>query len=729
MTENDIWIKYEKEENRIGYGTFGDVYKIKNKETGYYYALKVIDKDKFNESITLLKKEIEIMKKINTENSVSIKEIFDTKRYFYIIMDLCEYNLEDYIKRREDSITINEIKEILTQLNNCFKIMYKENIIHRDLKPKNILISLKKIDKCLIKLSNYGSSKCLNQLNTNTIGNNRTLLTMAPEVLNDQKELINSKCDIWSLGIIIYYLLFKEYPYNGNNEYKILQDINTNKKLKKCNNEELNDLLNNMLKINVNERISWDDYFNHSFFQNKEITSDNNLEKKSVSYPQFNFNCELHSINVNNYCKTCKKNICNSCLKEHSQHQTISFSEIGLTNEERKKLDDLKQEIENNLNIFSKISNNIENIIKQIKLIKGNEFAYKNDEKNNYKKYYIDLLEMMNDQIKNKTNIELIDLNYIICEYGDIIKDKLNEPIQILNCYEEAKKEYSSLKGKNNEKEIKDNCELYLNDKKIDFCYKYTFKKEGNYIIKIIFENPLNNTNYIFSNCSSLTSLDLSNFYTNNITNMSFMFAHCSSLTSLELSNYNTNKVTNMEYMFNNCSSLTSLNLSSFNTNNVTNMNSMFSNCSSLTSLDLSNFNTNNVIYMNGMFYNCRSLTSLNLSNFNSNNVTNMNQMFSDCSSLKSLKISNFNTNKVRDMSFMFNKCSSLTSLNLSNFNTNNVTNMNSMFCNCFSLISLDLSNFNTNNVIEMNNMFDNINKKCEIKSNDKRINAFCYIY
>ena len=42
------------------------------------------------------------MKKINTENSIYVKEIFDTKQYFYIIMDLCEYNLEDYIKRRED---------------------------------------------------------------------------------------------------------------------------------------------------------------------------------------------------------------------------------------------------------------------------------------------------------------------------------------------------------------------------------------------------------------------------------------------------------------------------------------------------------------------------------------------------------------------------------------------------------------------------------------------------
>ena len=51
-------------------------------------------------------------------------------------------------------------------------------------------------------------------------------------------------------------MLFKEYPYNGRGEYQILKEINSNKKLKSSDNEELNDLLNKMLKINVNERIS-----------------------------------------------------------------------------------------------------------------------------------------------------------------------------------------------------------------------------------------------------------------------------------------------------------------------------------------------------------------------------------------------------------------------------------------------------------------------------------------
>ena len=58
---------------------------------------------------------------------------------------------------------------------------------------------------------------------------------------------------------------------------------------------------------------------------------------------------------------------------------------------------------------------------------------------------------------------------------------------------------------------------------------------------------------------------------------MNHMFDNCSSLTSLDLSNFNTNYVTNMSYMFYNCSSLTSLNLSNFNTNNVKSLFLMFS--------------------------------------------------------------------------------------------------------------------------------------------------------
>ena len=238
----------------------------------------------------------------------------------------------------------------------------------------------------------------------------------------------------------------------------------------------------------------------------------------------------------------------------------------------------------------------------------------------------------------------------------------------------------------------------------------------------------------MFSGCSSLTSLDVSNFKTENVTNMNQMFYGCSGLTSLDVSKFNTAKVTIMYGMFWGCSGLTSLDVSKFTTANVTNMWGMFCACSSLTTLkfgenftaanvtDMSymfkdcsnltsltfgeNFNTANVTDMREMFYNCSGLTSLNLSNFDTANVTNMNQMFYNCSGLKSLGVSNFNTANVTAMYSMFRACKSLTSLDVSKFNTEKVTTMGCMFSFCSGLTSLKLSNFDTSNVTNMIQMF-----------------------
>ena len=211
---------------------------------------------------------------------------------------------------------------------------------------------------------------------------------------------------------------------------------------------------------------------------------------------------------------------------------------------------------------------------------------------------------------------------------------------------------------------------------------------------------------YMFSSCSSLTSLDVTHFNTANVTNMESMFSSCSSLTSLDVTHFNTAKVTDMYSMFSSCSSLTSLDVTHFNTANVTDMGLMFYSCSSLTSLDVTHFNTEKVTNMHRMFSSCSSLTSLDATNFNTVNVTDMSYMFYSCSSLTSLDVTNFNTANVKYMGYMFSNCSSLTSLDVTNFNTANVKDMVYMFSNCSSLTSLDLTNFNTEKVTNMVYMF-----------------------
>ena len=233
--------------------------------------------------------------------------------------------------------------------------------------------------------------------------------------------------------------------------------------------------------------------------------------------------------------------------------------------------------------------------------------------------------------MKEKENEEeIITYNIIVGK----IKIKINNLKQrIINSYENFKaNNHDEIKGVENEKEIKA-CEIFINDEKIDFTYFYKFPKKGEYIIKYIFKNLLNSTNYMFSDCDSLISLDLSNFNTQNITNMTGMFNYCNSLISLNLTNFNTQNITNMAGLFFNCNSLKSLDLSNFNTEKVTKMDYMFSYCNSLISLDLSNFNIKKVTKMNYMFSYCNSLTLLDLPNFDIQNV-NKENIFNKCNSL-----------------------------------------------------------------------------------------------
>ena len=220
------------------------------------------------------------------------------------------------------------------------------------------------------------------------------------------------------------------------------------------------------------------------------------------------------------------------------------------------------------------------------------------------------------------------------------------------------------------------------------------------------------NMRYMFSGCSSLTSLDVTHFNTANVTDMSDMFSGCSSLTSLDVTHFNTAKVTDMYSMFYSCSSLTSLDVTHFNTANVTDMSRMFEICQTLTSLDVTKFNTANVTNMHRMFYSCSSLTSLDVTNFNTAKVTNMENMFSNCSSLTSLDVTNFNTANVKYMVDMFSNCSSLTSLDLTNFNTEKVTNMVNMFSDCRALTTIYASSkFVTTQVSHSIDMFYNCEK------------------
>ena len=159
-------------------------------------------------------------------NSLKYYESFQTQNEFAIILELCDCSLTKYLKEKNEGFNVEEIKQLLNQLNNTFKIMREKNIVHRDLKPDNILIKYVTEDKknYIAKICDYGISKLEKYTKLKThIG---THFYMAPEIMAEEDNY-NYKCDLWSLGIILYQLYFKETPFKGKTEIALYKEIET----------------------------------------------------------------------------------------------------------------------------------------------------------------------------------------------------------------------------------------------------------------------------------------------------------------------------------------------------------------------------------------------------------------------------------------------------------------------------------------------------------------------
>lgn len=119
----------------------------------------------------------------------------------------------------------------------------------------------------------------------------------------------------------------------------------------------------------------------------------------------------------------------------------------------------------------------------------------------------------------------------------------------------------------------------HLNDASYLFSQGVRLDERNSIIPKL---KGVTNTSYMFNECKTLESLDVSKLDTSEVTTMAKMFYCCENLTSLDVSNWNTSKVTNMSSMFHLAQKLTRLDVSNFDTSNVTNMSSMFTACASL---------------------------------------------------------------------------------------------------------------------------------------------------
>ena len=257
---------------QIGAGTFGVVYKAKIKKTGELRAIKIIKKQK--DSIAYEKniiREIELLESIDHPNIIKIYEFYDCPEYICIVSELGKggslANNLNTILNESETVKALIMFQLLSAVNYCHSM----KIMHRDLKPENILIEQKTSNGIYnIKLIDFGTAKFVINVQTQITGSPHFI---APEVLNAK---YTEKCDLWSIGVILYVLFKGAYPFEGKSRAQIFEHIKQGKYDLKSKpfdrvSSKAKDLIQKLLKVDPTERISASRALDHGWFTSLKI--------------------------------------------------------------------------------------------------------------------------------------------------------------------------------------------------------------------------------------------------------------------------------------------------------------------------------------------------------------------------------------------------------------------------------------------------------------------------
>ena len=241
----------QKKYEIIGHGAFGEVYKIEYNKRIYAVKHLIGEKkieDSQNEDINLSK-----LSELDNKHKEHIVEYYGSypkdENNKYIIMEYAgNSNLKNFIekyKKSHEYIKEKKIINIIKQICIGLRVIHSCDIIHRDLKPENILIDEQNFN---IKIGDFGTSKIAIDTNTNT----GTTSYKAPEIIRGDE--YNNKCDMYSLGCIIYELftLNQYFTDKMNNDIQEIDSVYNSKWQK---------LINKLLDTNPEKRLNINEVF------------------------------------------------------------------------------------------------------------------------------------------------------------------------------------------------------------------------------------------------------------------------------------------------------------------------------------------------------------------------------------------------------------------------------------------------------------------------------------
>ncbi|GAA6233658.1 serine/threonine-protein kinase 33 [Lates japonicus] len=215
---------------KLGQGSFGVVYEATHIETQTNWAIKEVCRPAAGSSkVKMLAHEIEILKQMNHDHIIHLKEVYETPRMIYLVTELCAGGELTQLLKRKKFFTEDETRHIICSLADAVAYLHKRDIMHRDLKLENILVKNSPDeddnDRINIKVTDFGlavqtSGVGIENIMTEACG---TLIYMAPEMMTGCG--YTQWCDMWSIGVVMYMLLSGEPPFVSKTKANLLEKI------------------------------------------------------------------------------------------------------------------------------------------------------------------------------------------------------------------------------------------------------------------------------------------------------------------------------------------------------------------------------------------------------------------------------------------------------------------------------------------------------------------------
>ena len=276
--------EYYEFKEKIGTGKFSDVYTAVELNTNLQWAVKVVEKKRLNEQEKeMMRSEVAIMRLLNHNNVVQMKEVFEDKQKMYLVTELVEGGeLFDRIRHKK---VFSEYTSffITRQLLDAVKYLHDVGIVHRDIKPENILLT-DDSEIPTIKLADFGLSKLVgpNDKLRTACG---TLAYVAPEVLMQRP--YSKPVDVWSIGIVTYLMLRGRLPFDSKDRHILIQktieaDLDLSGPYWDKFTPYALDFLRKTIEKDTERRLTVEQGLNHTWIRNGDILIPRKINKRTM---------------------------------------------------------------------------------------------------------------------------------------------------------------------------------------------------------------------------------------------------------------------------------------------------------------------------------------------------------------------------------------------------------------------------------------------------------------